>query len=67
MFKSLYIHNFKCIKDLTVDFSYDGGKAPNGYKESLNHIFFQAGSNKMIELFLFLLYMDQMLLVNLQL
>lgn len=46
MFKSLYIHNFKCIKDLTVDFSYDGGKAPNGYKESLNHIFFQAGSNK---------------------
>ena len=46
MFKSLYIHNFKCIKDLTVDFSYDGGKAPNGYKESLNHVFFQAGSNK---------------------
>lgn len=43
MFKSIYIHNYKCIKDLTVDFTYDQKKAPKGYKSFSNHVFFQTG------------------------
>lgn len=43
MFKSIYIHNYKCIKDLTVDFTYDQKKAPKGYKAFSNHVFFQTG------------------------
>lgn len=33
MIKSFTIQNFKSILDLTLDFTYDEGKAPNGYKE----------------------------------
>lgn len=33
MLSSLYIKNFRSILELTVDFSYGEGKAPNGWKE----------------------------------
>ena len=33
MLSSFIIKNFKSILDLTVDFSYAEGKAPNRYKE----------------------------------
>lgn len=33
MIKSFTIQNFKSILDLTLDFTYDEGKAPNGYEE----------------------------------
>lgn len=46
MIKSFYIHNFKSIKDLTVELAYNAEKAPNGYKKSDSHIFFQTGSKK---------------------
>ena len=46
MIKSFYIHNFKSIKDLTVDLTYNAEKAPNGYKKSDSHIFIQTGSKK---------------------
>ena len=44
MIKSFYIHNFKSIKDLTVELAYNAEKAPNGYKKSDSHIFIQTGS-----------------------
>lgn len=34
MFSRIRIKNYKSIDDLTIDFSYAEGKAPNGYKES---------------------------------
>ena len=33
MIKSFTIQNFKSILDLTLDFTYDEGKAPNSYEE----------------------------------
>lgn len=33
MIKSFTVQNFKSILDLTLDFSYSEGKAPNGYEE----------------------------------
>ena len=33
MIKSFTVKNFKSILDLTLDFSYSEGKAPNGYEE----------------------------------
>lgn len=46
MIKSFYIHNFKSIKDLTVELAYNAEKAPNGYKNTNSHIFFQTSSKK---------------------
>jgi len=34
MLVSMSVRNFKSIVDLKIDFSYDEGKAPNGYKKS---------------------------------
>ena len=34
MLSSFYIQNFRSILDLKMNFSYDEGKAPNGYKDN---------------------------------
>jgi len=45
MLSSFFIQNFRSILELKLDFSYDEGKAPNGYKE-LEILPFHEGANK---------------------
>lgn len=46
MIKSLTVQNFKSILDLTLDFSYSEGKAPNGYEEMETLPFLELVKNK---------------------
>ncbi len=46
MIKSFTIQNFKSILDLTIDFTYNEGKAPNGYKEMETLPFLELGKVK---------------------
>lgn len=46
MIKSFTIQNFKSILDLTIDFSYSEGKAPNGYKKKETLPFLELGKVK---------------------
>lgn len=46
MIKSFTIQNFKSILDLTLDFSYSEGKAPNGYKKMETLPFLELGKVK---------------------
>lgn len=46
MIKSFKIKNFKSILELDVDFTYDEGKAPNGYLEMDTHPFFNIKGEK---------------------
>lgn len=46
MIKSFTIQNFKSILDLTIDFTYNEGKAPNGYEEMETLPFLELGKVK---------------------
>lgn len=46
MIKSFTVQNFKSILDLTLDFSYSEGKAPNGYEEMETLPFLELVKNK---------------------
>lgn len=46
MIKSFTVQNFKSILDLTLDFSYSEGKAPNGYEEMETLPFLEIVKNK---------------------
>ena len=46
MIKSFTIQNFKSILDLTIDFTYNEGQAPNGYKEMETLPFLELGKVK---------------------
>ena len=46
MLHSFSVHNYKCIRDLTLDLSFAEGKAPNGYRDSPNHIFVEQADGK---------------------
>lgn len=46
MIQSFTIQNFKSILDLTIDFSYSEGKAPNGYEEMETLPFLEIVRNK---------------------
>lgn len=46
MIQSFTIQNFKSILDLTLDFTYDEGKAPNGYEEMETLPFLELGKVK---------------------
>lgn len=46
MIKSFTIQNFKSILDLTLDFTYNEGKAPNGYKKMETLPFLEIVKNK---------------------
>ncbi|MFI3242466.1 MAG: ATP-binding protein [Alphaproteobacteria bacterium] len=48
MLKSFKIKNFKSILDLTVDFSFAEGKAPNRYKELETLPFLEVGENRVV-------------------
>ena len=47
MISSFHIHNFRSIVDLTVDFVYKEGKAPNHYEEMDLLPFLQNGKERL--------------------
>lgn len=48
MIKSVFIKNFKCIQELTLDLTYDQRKAPNGYAEAEKHPFIKHGGHRLM-------------------
>jgi hypothetical protein len=48
MITSFHIQNFRSILDLTLDFTYAEGKAPNGYKEAEVMPFFEKGGKRVV-------------------
>ena len=46
MLKSIQIHNFRCVRDLTLNLTFAEGKAPNGYLDSDRWPFIQLGKGK---------------------
>lgn len=43
MLQSIEIHNFSCIRNLSVSLEFAEGKAPNGYRNLSQHVFLLAG------------------------
>ena len=48
MLSSFHIQNFRSILDLTLDFSFAEGKAPNGYKEADNLPFLESTGKRIV-------------------
>lgn len=42
------IQNYKSIVDTTIDMRFDEGKAPNGYKDSPEHIFLESARERVV-------------------
>lgn len=48
MITSFHIQNFRSILDLTIDFTFAEGKAPNGYKDAELMPFFENGGKRVV-------------------
>ena len=48
MLSSLRVRNFKCIADLSIQFTYDQKKAPNGYADMPKYPFIDEGGQRLV-------------------